>query len=101
MGTENKTVEHIHTSLRELFDESTHTKPPFLYGKSVNNQRIESWWSILRKHSAQFWMNLFQMLKEDDYFDGSFLDKSLIQFCFLELIQVSATAIRLIVLVYK
>lgn len=88
MGTENKTVERIQTSLRELFDDIVNTKPPFLYGKSVNNQRIESWWCILRKHSAQFWMNLFQVLKEDDHFDGTFLDKSLIQFCFTDLIQV-------------
>lgn len=91
MGTENKTVEKIQTSLCELFNEADHEKPPFLYGKSVNNQRIESWWAILRKHCAQYWMNLFQKIKEDDYFDGSFLDKSLIQFCFNNLIQVSGT----------
>lgn len=88
MGTENKVVEIIQTALHELFNEEVSSRPCFLYGKSVHNQRIEAWWSILRKHSAQFWMNLFQSLKDEDYFCGTFLDKSLIQFCFMELIQV-------------
>ncbi|CAH0563093.1 unnamed protein product [Brassicogethes aeneus] len=59
----------------------------FIYGTSQCNQRIESWWSMLRKHSAQFWMNLFQGLKEDGHFTGSALDKALIQFCFLGILQ--------------
>ncbi|CAG9764650.1 unnamed protein product [Ceutorhynchus assimilis] len=53
----------------------------------MHNQLIEAWWSMLRKHNAQYWMNVFQMLKEDNLFDGSFLDKSLIQFCSTPLIQ--------------
>ncbi|KAL7373453.1 hypothetical protein ABVT39_007148 [Epinephelus coioides] len=55
----------------------------FIYGCSTSNQRIESWWGVLRKQSVQFWMDIFQTLKDD----GDFLDKNLIQFCFLNLIQ--------------
>lgn len=88
LGTENKVVERIQRTIHEVFNGSSASKPPILYGRSTANQRIESWWSILRKHCAQFWMNLFQLLKEDDHFDGSFLDKSLIQFCFMDIIQV-------------
>ncbi|CAG8757966.1 16892_t:CDS:1, partial [Racocetra persica] len=29
------------------------------YGSSVNNQRIEAWWSHLRKYKSQFWIELF------------------------------------------
>jgi len=36
----------------------------------------------------QFWINVFEELKEEDLFSGSILDKSLMQFCFLNLIQV-------------
>ncbi|KAF3847309.1 hypothetical protein F7725_020337 [Dissostichus mawsoni] len=32
-------------------------------------------------------MNLFQTLQEDGHFTGDFLDKSLIQFCYLNLVQ--------------
>lgn len=91
MGTENKSVENIQRVLHELFVNEDAERPPFLYGRSTHNQRIEAWWSILRKHSAQFWMNLFQMLKEDNLFDGSFLDVALIQYCFMDIVQVRAT----------
>jgi hypothetical protein len=37
----------------------------FLYGKSINNQRIESLWGIIRRQGIQFWMNFFQELIED------------------------------------
>lgn len=88
MGTENGCVEKIQTILCELFARRSN-KPPFLYGKSPANQRIESWWAILRKHNTQYWMNLFGMLKDDGWFNGTFIDKSLIQYCFMEVIQVS------------
>ncbi|KAK6477179.1 hypothetical protein HHUSO_G22073 [Huso huso] len=32
-------------------------------------------------------MNLFQSLKEEDHFSGDYVDKSLVQFCFMELLQ--------------
>lgn len=88
MGTENKAIERFQTSLHYLFNENVSSTPCFLYGKSVHNQKIEAWSSILRKLSAQFWMNLFQTSKDKDYFCGTFLDKCLMQFCFMDLIQV-------------
>lgn len=88
MGTENKSVEKIQKALHELFNTNTTHNLPFIYGRSTANQRIESWWATLRKHNAQYWMNLFEILKDEGWFTGSFLDKSLIQYCFLEIIQV-------------
>jgi hypothetical protein len=38
-----------------------------LYGKSINNQRIESLWGIIRRQGIQFWMNFFQELIEDGF----------------------------------
>ena len=80
MGTENVIVEQLQTFLRN--DQNA-----FMYGRSVNNQRIEVWWGILRQECAQFWINVFEEIK-DEYFTGSFLDKFLVQFCFFYLIQV-------------
>ena len=48
---------------------------------------------FLRRQHAQFWMNLFQDLKDSDSFSGDFLDKSLIQFTCLEIIEVSAAIV--------
>lgn len=87
MGTENIEVKRMQTILKTL-NAATETTA-FIYGKSTANQRIESWWGILRKYNSQFWMNLFQQLKEDNHFNGSALDKSLVQFCFMKIIQVS------------
>ena len=79
-GTENGYVENMHKSLRyEHLDE-------FLYGSSNHNQRIEAWWSYLRNHNAQVWMSHFQALKNEDKFTGDFLDKNLLQLCFMNLI---------------
>lgn len=85
-GTENGAVSAIQTVMLEDLREG----PYFIYGRSTANQRIESWWSILRKQNAQFWMNFFQTMRDDYLFDGTFLDKALCQFCFLEIIQVSS-----------
>lgn len=89
MGTENRHIEQLQTFLRDNLQDQN-ILPPFIYGTSQHNQRIEAWWSILRKHNAQFWINLFESLKDDNLFSGNFLDKALIQFCFLTIIQVSS-----------
>lgn len=70
-GTENVLVEKIQQIFRESAADTTFGDKSFIYGTSQNNQRIEAWWSILRKHSAQFWLNLFQELREIDQFTGS------------------------------
>lgn len=86
MGTENRYMEQIQSYFSQ---QNNFEQIIFIYGKSTANQRIEAWWSILRKHSAQFWMNLFQTIKDNGHYNGSFLDRSLIQFVFMDLIQVS------------
>ncbi len=40
-------------------------------------------------------MDIFQTLKDDGHFSGDFLDKNLIQFCFLNLVQVCNNLLRL------
>jgi hypothetical protein len=73
MGTENGHVARMQFFLSQ--------QDSFLYGKSMHNQRIESFWNILRKECAQFWM--------DELFTGDFINTCLIQFCFMDLVQVS------------
>lgn len=86
LGTENCYMEQMQMFLRH--DHTDYSRNCYLYGSSNHNQRIEHWWGFLRKQHAQFWINLFQDLKDSDDFSGDFLDKSLIQFTCLEIIEV-------------
>ena len=60
----------------------------FKYGPSTQNQRIEAWWSQLRRSRSNWWMNFFK-----DFCDTGDVDLSIphhldcIRYCFLGLIQ--------------
>ena len=59
-----------------------------LYGASQHNQRIESWWSFLRKSKTTWWMNFFKDLIENQMFTpGNRLQMECLWFCFSDLIQ--------------
>ena len=88
-GTENKYLEQMQKFLREDGNDDFAGEKSFLYGRSTANQRIENWWSFLRKENMEFWISHFQMLQPYGHFDGSELDKELIRFCYLNLIQVT------------
>lgn len=86
LGTENGHMAEIQRFLH--FSDNQAEADSVTFGPSTGNQRIERWWRILRSECAQFWMDLFDKLREDGHFSDNFLDKSLIQFCFLQSIQV-------------
>lgn len=87
-GTENVVIEDMQKFLRRNHDDEFSGNKSFIYGTSQHNQRVEAWWSFFRKSTIQFYMDLFLGLKHSDEFDGGFLDKNLICFCFMDLIQV-------------
>ena len=87
-GTENGHVRDFQKLLRMNHDDPLAARPCY-QGKSTGNQRIESWWGILRRHSAQYWLDLFKGLVDNGDFNGDFIDKSLVQFCYTSLLQVS------------
>lgn len=84
-GTENVLIERMQTILRENNSETN--RPPYFKGASTANSRIESWWNILRREGGQFYMDIFGSLKDKGEFSGDFLDKSLLRYCFLEIIR--------------
>ena len=87
-GTENGLLREMQVFIRRNHGDQHAAENSFRYGKSTTNQRIEWQWGMNRKHGIQYWMNLFQKLKEDWNFSGDLLDKSLIRFCFTSFIQV-------------
>jgi hypothetical protein len=83
--TENRYIEQLQIFMRRDQTDVFAAEKSFLYGNSNHNQRTE--W--LRKECLQYWIDVFHMLKNDlDAFSGDFLDEGLVQFCFLQLIQV-------------
>lgn len=85
-GTENGHVRDFQRFLRRNVQQEYNS---YMEGASTANQRIESWWGFLRKECMEFFISLFVDLKDRGLFDGGFLDKNLIRFCFLGIIQVS------------
>lgn len=88
-GTENSYIEQMQMFLRRNHTDEFAFKKSFLKGVSTANQRIEAWWSVLRKQNSQFWINFFGIMRDSGDFSGDFLDKNLIQFCFMNIIQVN------------
>ena len=87
-GTKNVNVKVLQEFLRRNSSDSLAHRC-YVEGASTGNQRIESWWGFMRKHCIQYWMDLFQCMRDCGQFQGEFIDKELIRFCFLHLIQVS------------
>ena len=80
-GTENSTVRDFQLAL-------TGMREAHLYGASTANTRIEAWWSFLLSHFTYYWLDVFRNLEFNGHFAGTFIDKNLVRFCFLGIIQV-------------
>ena len=89
LGTENVHVNRIQCFLCEDENGTVHV-PCVLQGRSTANQRIESWWGNYRRQNADYWRDWFQEFQSVGDFRGDMVDKGLIQFCFLSLIQVTS-----------
>ena len=70
-GTENGYVAAVQRFFRRNAQGDGAEMDSFMYGKSVSNQRIEAWWSILGKDCAKWWINVFKDMRSDGlYCDG-------------------------------
>lgn len=48
-GTETTLLADAHYRLRQLGDPSVQVRDCYIYGRSVDNQRIEAWWGMLSR----------------------------------------------------
>jgi len=81
-GSENSLVSGIHSALSD--DQAS----SFIYGKSISNQRIESFWSQLRKKMTEFWIQYFKTMIRDGEFDPHLkYHIDCIRYSFMDLIQ--------------
>ncbi|XP_013401462.1 uncharacterized protein LOC106167276 [Lingula anatina] len=87
-GTENTMVEDLQKACRWNSTDNMSGEKSFLYGRSTSNQRIERWWLELRQSTIQFWMDFFRNMEDQALFSSdNVLQKEIIRFCFMELIQ--------------
>ena len=86
-GTENGLVHCLQISLRMDHQDKFAGQKSFMQGKSVHNQRIESFWGQMRHHSADFFIQFFKTMASEALYDGSDLCKKCLQFCFGPLIR--------------
>ena len=81
-GTENGFVEQMQKFLTD--DDNS-----FLYGRSTANQRIEMYWRHLRRQCIQLWIERMTQLEEENLYSGDLLDRNLVQFTFMDILQVN------------
>ena len=79
-GTENIDIKQIQESFENCI---------YIAGTSIANQRIEQYWGQPRKECIEFWISLFHGLQECGDYLGDYVDKNVLQFCFMPIIQVS------------
>ena len=93
-GTENSTVAGIQRFLRRHPTNALSGTESFMYGRSVANQRIEAWWSFLRKSETGWWINFFRDMRDSGQFDeNNPLHIDCIRFSFTALLQEELTRV--------
>lgn len=87
-GTENVYVAGIQRFFRRDGVDGFAGNNSFIYGKSVSNQRIEAWWSQLRKGCAEWWINHFKDLRDSGlYCDADVTNVECLKFCYMPVLQ--------------
>ena len=88
LGTENGTMAGIHSFF--VGNPDSHR-----YVTSPRNQRIEAWWSFLRKNWANWWINLCKDLVEKGTLNtADSLHRECLWFCFSALIQTDLDRVK-------
>ncbi|CAG5108241.1 Protein of unknown function [Cotesia congregata] len=72
----------LQTCLRSKHSDKLAGNGSFIQGKSVQNQRIESYWGRMRQHTVDFYIQLFKSIQSKGLFDGSNFHIKCLQFCF-------------------
>lgn len=87
-GTENTNIAAMQRFLRSSSCDSFAGDKSFLYGRSISNQRIEAWWSQLRKGCANWWIDHFKSLRASGlYCDSNTIHVESLKFCYMDIIR--------------
>ena len=87
-GTENGVMAGMQCYLRADGEDDLAGQRAHSYGASTANQRIECWWSYLRRNRTSWWINFFKDLCDDGVLvRGTILHDECLWFCFSSIIQ--------------
>ena len=88
LGTENSTVKNLQPFFRRNDHDNFAGVNSFLQGKSTSNQRIEAWWSLLRRGHVDFWIAYFKDLRDQGILeDHNPIHIECLRLCFHDLLQ--------------
>ncbi|KAF7994295.1 hypothetical protein HCN44_003385 [Aphidius gifuensis] len=94
-GTENVTIEVLQKALRYDHDDKLAGIKSYIKGKSTSNQRIESYWSQMRRSGVDYWISLFKDMRDLFIFnDADPMHVQCIRYCFGPLIEHEFRIIR-------
>jgi hypothetical protein len=80
-GSENSVVAALQSCLTDNLDSH-------VFGSSTTNQRIESFWAVLRRQLSQWWINLLEDMSSAGLLDVSTeRDLECVRYCFMNLLQ--------------
>ena len=87
-GTENSLVRRLQIALRMNHNDTLSGYSSFRYGRSTANQRVECFWSQLRRMVTHYWINFFRDMRDRGVFDNSDpVHVECIRFCFTRILQ--------------
>ena len=87
-GTENVNIAAMQRFFRRNAADAFRGDKSFLYGKSVSNQRIEGWWSFLRKSESDWWISFFKDLRDGGLLnDDNYIQMQCLKFCFMPVLR--------------
>lgn len=82
-GTENGTMAAMQCYLRQDGNDEFAGGKAHRYGTSPSNQRIECWWSFLKRGRSSWWINFFKEIVNSGLLDiGSELHTECLWFCY-------------------
>ena len=87
-GTENTLMAAAQCYFRRNGTDEFNGNRSHRRGSSPSNQRIESWWSVFRRGSSSWWIDLFASLSLQGHLDTeNKLHRDLMWFCFSGVLQ--------------
>ena len=87
-GSENVLIGGLQRFFRREHGDAFSGVRSFRYGSSTATQRIEAWWSILRRSRTNWWINYFKDMIDEGIFDSSIsYHVEAIRFCYMGILQ--------------
>ena len=94
-GTENVIMSAMQCYLRAEGTDDWAGEKAHVYGSSPANQRIEAWWSFLRRNRSGWWIDFFQDMSNHGLLEvGNMYHMEALWYCFNKLLQEDLTMVK-------